>query len=108
MSGCPIGSVQSNWCQTNLVSFNSKTIDFVSHLDSSKAFHSISSHFLVYKLRKHSLDENTRGWMQNCLKNYSESCQRFKIEDIKNLSLIGGLLRSGISHYEWQINYCTY
>ena len=38
MSVCLIGSVQSNWCQTNLVSFNSKIIDFVSHLDFSKAF----------------------------------------------------------------------
>lgn len=72
MSGCLIGSVPSNWCQTNLVSFNSKTIDFVSHLDFSKGFHSISSHFLLYKLRKHSLDENPRGWMQNYLKNGSE------------------------------------
>lgn len=71
MSGCLAGSVQSNWCQTNLIFFDSKTIDFVSHLDSSKVFHSISSHFLVCKPRKHSLEENTREWMQNYLKNYS-------------------------------------
>lgn len=60
MSGFLIESVQSNWCQTNLVSFNSMTIDFVSHLHSSKAFHSISSHFFVYMLRKHCLDESLR------------------------------------------------
>lgn len=108
MSGCSIGSVQSNWCQTNLISFNRKIIDFVPHLDFSKAFHRVSYQFLVCELRKQR--GGGVGGMQTCLKNYSEQCQRFihKTEEIKKPELHGGCLRSVINHYEWQLNECTY
>ena len=81
MSDCLIGSVQSNWCQTNLISFKRTTIDFVSPFDFSKAFHGVSYHFLVCKLRKHSLDRGSREWMANYLKNYSEQRQRFILKE---------------------------
>lgn len=92
MSGCSIGSVQSNWCQTNLISFNRKIIDFVPHLDFSKAFHRVSYQFLVCELRKQR--GGGVGGMQTCLKNYSEQCQRFihKTEEIKNPSFMGAVL----------------